>query len=1078
MRKILLLLLSLTLTLSLSAQSSYLEMMDDMSVNFYDVVRAAEAHFEANGTGEGSGFKGFERWKNENESKFYPSGDRSQVDPYFVSKAYQAFLDNNPQAAERRSFAKWEDLGPYDANNVTSHYSPGIGRVEAFYVDPADPQKIYLGSRSGGFWRTANEGQTWQNTTDFLFASGVNTITASPTNSDSVLINVRNARNGATHGIYRSINGGVSWTQTAFEPSTLGWGGLGSSSQVRKIVQHPRVPGLVFIGTSRGIFRSTNNLNTWTQLYSSSDIRDIEFHPTNNDIIYIYDFNGNTGNRDRILISYDRGLTYGPSATIAANNGIEGFLAVSPNCASCVYFASSNGVWLYDLLSGNWRFLSNPDESCRGFAVSNLDTSNMVYGYVNLEASINGGQNFLEVCNWVRANNGPFGYVHADLRTAECVNGVFYVGTDGYLAKSPSNGNTWFILNDGTGIRENYGVAVSQSNWKVNMCGSQDNGTSVTDENGWIEWNGGDGMHAVIHPLNDDWMIGSWQYGTRNRTTDGAQTRNGVGTPGTQGDWEAPILLDPNEQMRIFSFKDSIHSSEEFGTGWNYLSDPIGANIREAAIAYNNSQLIAIARNADIRLSDDGGNTFRSIAPGLPGHSIKAIAFDPNHDSTIIVTYDRYQIDNEKVFITHNLGATWTNITYNLGSMPLRAVVIDHTNLSNIYVGGEIGIYYKSMNATSWSLYNTGLPNTSIQDLEIQMGANVLRAATWGRGLWEYTLAGRNNFPRMLFTNITDVPSDEAPKADKEQYVTTVISYDASLTSVFVKYSTGTPIFDQTLVMNNTGDSTWVSDTPIPGLVEGTKVYFKVYAVGSRQDTTETHKFMYTVRKFDYCAASGTQGTGSDYIDFVKLKELVNSSGQDYYGNFTNQYATVYTDSTYELQIDLRFHFEPDTTGAWIDFNQNAVFEASEFIEMSLLNADHESFGSFTVPSDAIIDTVRMRVRNQYFNETPVPCGDRVGEVEDYSIIIKKTPGVSIDEDLFAKQIKIYPNPNSGIFQLEVPVGTKAGYEIHDVVGKVIKKGFVNEAKTQLNIANTAPGVYFLHLTIDGQSYVRKIVKE
>ena len=56
---------------------SYKEMLNDYSYNFYDVVAKAEIHFKTSGTGKGSGFKGYMRWKNENESKFYPSGDRS-----------------------------------------------------------------------------------------------------------------------------------------------------------------------------------------------------------------------------------------------------------------------------------------------------------------------------------------------------------------------------------------------------------------------------------------------------------------------------------------------------------------------------------------------------------------------------------------------------------------------------------------------------------------------------------------------------------------------------------------------------------------------------------------------------------------------------------------------------------------------------------------------------------------------------------------------------------------------------------------------------------------------------------------
>ena len=234
-----------------SAQSSYKEMMKDMSFNFYDVCETADAYFETHDNGKGSGWKGYQRWKAENESKYYPSGDRMIVDPYFVTKTYSQFVNENGSVAKGggRSFENgWRDLGPFNVDNITSHYSPGIGRVECFWVNPTNDQHIYMGSRSGGFWRTTTGGSSWVNTTDSLVASGVNTLAVSPTNSDSILINVRNGGNSTTHGIYRSIDGGLTWTETNFNPTNLPWGGLGSNAQILYIKYHPTIPDLVFIG--------------------------------------------------------------------------------------------------------------------------------------------------------------------------------------------------------------------------------------------------------------------------------------------------------------------------------------------------------------------------------------------------------------------------------------------------------------------------------------------------------------------------------------------------------------------------------------------------------------------------------------------------------------------------------------------------------------------------------------------------------------------------------------------------------------------------------------------------------------
>ncbi|MBO6515737.1 MAG: T9SS type A sorting domain-containing protein [Bacteroidia bacterium] len=836
----------LTWTLSLQAQQ-YKVMMEDNSVNFYDVVRAADDYFESHDKGKGSGWKDYQRWKSENESKFAPDGDRSGVDPYFAEHGFEAFMGN--QSHGKRSFDNgWIELGPDNANNVTAHYSPGIGRVECQWVDPTNSSLIYLGSRSGGFWKTTNSGSTWENTTDFLAASGVNTMTVSPTNSDSILINVKNAQNNTSHGLYRSIDGGSTWVESNFNPSTLGWGGLGSNAKINKVVYHPTVPNLIFIGSNKGLYRSSDNLKTWTRYYNNNNILDIEFHPTDKEVVYIY----NASTKGSISVSDDMGLTYNASGNLNGNTS-NGYIEVSKACPSCVYYASTQGIWKSLDQGSSFRFLGNPDQNCKGFAVSDVDTTKMVYGYVDLLASEDGGETFEQVTDW----NNPTPdetYVHADLRTLEFVNGKFYAGTDGYLASSDDNGKSWTRISDGTAIRENYAVGISQSNSYVHIAGSQDNGTSILLKDGWLEWNGGDGMECLVQPLNPDWMIGSWQYGGRNQTKDGGQTRNYLNTTQTsmgQTDWIAPLLLDPMEQMRVYHFSDVIFASNEFGNSgtWSLLSNPGIGVIKLAAIARTDNKKMVICRNSDLQLSTDGGKTFEPIVDGLPGYNLTDVEFDPNHSNTLILGYNRYQNDGKKIYISHDLGESWENITYNLGNMPIRSLTIDHSAERNIYVGAEIGVYYKAMADTVWQLYNPGFPNVSVRDLEVQYGANLLKAATWGRGLWEFTLADRDDYPSIVETHITHPPTELRPAADVAQFVTSTILYDGTLSNVSVYWSADSTSLDSVLAMSNTTGNEWKSDQPIPGQPEGTKLYFKVVAVGSNTDTSETYSFMYTVNQ-------------------------------------------------------------------------------------------------------------------------------------------------------------------------------------------------------------------------------------
>lgn len=974
----------------------YKEMMADHQINFYTVCDSADAYFQVHGTGPGSGWKGYQRWRYAQESHYAPSGDRSQVDPYFVESAVQAFLQNS--ATYRLFFPNgWEDLGPHVVGTVTGHYAVGIGRVEDFWVDPAYPQRIYLGSRSGGFWRSSDGGATWAGTTDFLPASGVNALAVSPTNPDSVYINVRHANNGTSYGIYRSTDGGLTWAATNFTPTALGWGGLGSNATVNFVKAHPTQPNTYFVGGTRGLFRTTNNFSTWTQLYVNGDVDDIEFHPTNPNIFYVYDAYSFNNRRDYIMRTTNGGATFTWSDTLNFNSNQVAYFDVSADCPNCLFAASDNGYWKSTDQGVTFNFVSNPpDGMAGGFAVSDLDTSKVISGYLDSFFSNNGGQSFSQITYWSWGNASYLStgkYVHADLRDAECIDGVFYVATDGFLCKSTDNGVNWSILSDGAGIRENYCLSISQSNHERTMCGSQDNGTSIKVQGTWIEAYGADGMESVIHPLNDDWMIGSTQNGGRIRTKNGGLTINSItGSVGAvNATWVAPMFIDPNDQMTVYTFGESVHRSTNFGTSWTALGSPAFAGaIDLAAVAENNSQVMVCTDGAKIEKSIDGGMTFTDIAPGLPNNSITDVAFDPRNDNRIIVTYNTYQNNGNKVFLSTNQGATWTNITSNLGNIPVLSVVIDHSNDPIIYLGTELGVYAKAMSASTWTAYNPGLANVAVKELDIMYGSNTLRAATWGRGLWQYTLMNRNTFPAIVRTQINDVPTDDTPKETIDQYVTCAIDYDSTLTSVYVKWSVNAATFNNVIPMTLVGGSSWRSVTALPNGPVGTKVYFKVFAVGAQADTTETYKFQYTIKPFVYCAAAGGTNTGSDYINLVRLRNINNSSGQNYYSHYSNLAADLKLDSTYTLQVGLAASFSIDSAMAWIDWDRDASFEANEQVTMGAYSASHQALGSFTVPHAAVLnDSLRMRVRNYYGSGSPSPCGTQTGEVEDYAIVVR-----------------------------------------------------------------------------------------
>ena len=1068
---------------------NWINMANDYTINLYDVVEEAESYFQnIDKSKKGSGWKKYQRWLYENEPKFYPSGDRSNVDPHHSTKEFKKILKNSN--SNRLGLNNgWLELGPHYIEEVTGHYAVGLGRIESFYVDPNNPEKIFLGSRSGGFWKTLNGGDTWENTTDFLFASGVNTIAVSPNDPNRILINVRNSHNGTTHGIYESLDGGDTWEITNFNPDNLNWGGLGTNNRINKIMYHPTIPNLVFVGTSEGLYRSVDNFESYNNIAVGNhpsgfnqNFDFIEFHPTNENIIYT----STTDTDSKIYISSNTGQSFNQSGEIVNNNSnIK--LSISAACEDCVYIGSSDGVWKSENIAETFELIGNPEIANYGaFAVSDTDSNVLLFGDIDTHMSYDGGQTWSQVTYWATGDenyNSTGQYVHADIRGARSFNGIFWVNTDGLLAKSNDNGASWEFF-EGQSIRENYCLGVSQSNHFRTITGSQDNGTSIKNENTWIEFYGADGMEGIIHPLNDNWMIGSVQNGSKRRTKDGGYSQDGATPDDFSGAWVTPLIYNPNDQMSIYTASNLLYKSEDFGSNWTPLSESLfDGNINNVAMAENNSEIIVVTQGSRIKISTNGGINFNEISsPILPNSSIKDIAFDPNNDNNIIVTYASYSNDNKKIFLSNNLGQSWTNITYNLGNMPIRCVAIDHTEDSTIYVGAEIGVYKKIMSENTWELYNENLPNTTIMELEVVYGSNTIRATTWGRGVWECSLAGRENYPSIKTTRISNQPTEYQPKEGLEQFVNSSIQYDEELTNVYVEWLTETS--SGIIPMLNDNDDNWVSETHLPNFEQGTKVFFKVFAESVDGLLSETYRFMYEVRDNVFCTPSMDCSVG-DGFQLFQLGDINNESECEGYGDFTDLSTELSQGEDYSLTVTTGYGDQ--YVKVWIDFNDDTEFTEDEVIvDNFIIEPDFNGSGTFTetidvsIPEDASLGQHILRAKTNWAGNVPTNACEETtyGETEDYTVIITSASLGLIENDFSFTPI-IYPNPTTGRISIDLINNLDdVSLMLTDLNGKrLFSKNYFEVQGIDLNI-NQSTGIYFLTIIFKNKKAVFKLIKK
>ena len=522
--------------------------------------------------------------------------------------------------------------------------------------------------------------------------------------------------------------------------------------------------------------------------------------------------------------------------------------------------------------------------------------------------------------------------------------------------------------------------------------------------------------------------------------------------------------------MKIFTMDDIVYSSEDFGSTWTELGSPsFSGNISRAAIAENNSNILVVSSYQGVEKSTDGGYTYTDIKGNLPNAYVTDIAFDPNDDNVIVVTYGTHSYDNNKVFITTNQGASWQNITYNLGNIPVRSVVIDHTDTSTIYLGTEIGVYKKAMSENTWSSHSENLPNMTVMELEIMYGSNTLRAATWGRGLWEFSLDGREDFPSILTTRITNQPTDTQPKVDIDQFVTSTISYDGEISNAYIQWSADISSVVNTIPMTNTSGNIWVSDSSIPNQAEGTKVYFKVFAEGENNDISETYRFMYEVKANVLCTPSMNCQEG-DGFQLVQIGDIYNPSGCEGYGDFMDLSTDLEQGSTNQLTL---------TTGwgnqyvkAWIDFNDDLDFSPDEVVVDNYLIAPDQAAGSYTETVDLIITENAnlgehiLRVKSNWSTDVPVDaCTETVyGETEDYMVNIVES-SLGLIENNFKYKPLVYPNPTVGDFSIDLgAIYNNVKITLTDINGRIILDKIVySESDLSISVALLESGVYFLY---------------
>ncbi len=671
----------------------------------------------------------------------------------------------------------WTDLGPKSSPGANE----GLGRINCMAFYPASTDTFWVGTPAGGLWKTSDGGVSWTTGTDNLPVLGVSDIAINPNDPDTMYIATGDGDLGSLSaftgtpggdtksiGILISVNGGLTWDTTG-----MNWNVM-SQKHIRRLLIDPANPDILLAATSDGIYKTIDAGQTWTSTVSGY-FMDMDFKPGNSSTVYASSYDDTNGNA-QIFVSNDNGDSWGVVSSFTGINRIK--LAVSPAdptyvgalCSDAsnnglygIYFSANSGASFSLLYSPSINLLDwSYDGSAAGgqgeydlcYAISPLDINEQYVGGVNNWKTTDGGSTWNLISMWTGwPGQNPNGVpvVHADKHFfAYCPSNasLFYECNDGGIYNTADGGLTWNDLTNGMEISQFYKISVSATNSTLNIGGLQDNGSKKLDGGSWSFATGGDGTDCIIDYTDPNVMYAGYVNGVIYRSTDAFvnylnQTTISDNIPGQpSGSWITPVAINPTNPYSLYAGYQDVYKTEDRGDSWTQLSSNLtaGYDLKFLAVAPSDTQTIYSGTHYYLYVTNDQGNNWTDITPVTPA-TISGIAISSSDPNTAWVTLSGYDA-GEKVYKTSNGGGSWMNISGTLPNLPVNCIVYQAGSNDGLYIGTDVGVFYRDGSMTDWQTFSGGLPNVVVTDLEIQYSSNKIRAGTFGRGLWESEVYG------------------------------------------------------------------------------------------------------------------------------------------------------------------------------------------------------------------------------------------------------------------------------------------------------------------------------------------------
>jgi uncharacterized protein (TIGR03437 family) len=725
------------------------------------------------------------------------------------------------QALSSPDSAVWTLIGPSPADTSTKR--PIAGRIAAIAIDPRDNNTIYLGTASGGVWKTLDGGTTWKPLTDNQPSLATGSIALDPKNPD--VIYVGTGEENFSHdnyygaGILKSTNAGSTWTNIQ-GPFLHGYiGSIAVSPSNSQVVLCTSGTYTSSSTSQNGVWRSADGGATWNRVLTGIGTA-LVFDPINTNIVYaaVGDVRGSSANG--VYRSTDGGQTWsvirgsGANAFPTANVG-RIVLALAPTTPTTLYAAVHNRVTseLLDIYKstdsgGIWNPTNAPN-ICPGDGNGgqcNYDiaiavhpkNANVVFaaGDYNIARTLDGGANWSPLHAqgiWFTGPNGVSLHVDEHVLTFTNDGAKLFVGNDGGIYSttditvSQTSQINWTDLNATLSITQFYpGFAIHPSNINRALGGTQDNLSQLyTGTPSWQSVACGDGGYAAFD--NSSPNIAFVACTSRNlpvlhRSTDSGSTFHTSSYGVDLADWPRadfipPMVLDPSNPQNVYFGTYRLWRSQDSGGKFLPISGDLtqigGGSVTAIAVAPSDSKTIyvgvsnpyphqpSISASPKIKVTNnalDSTPSWSDRSSSLPSRVLTQIVVDFADPATAYAAFSGFSGDFDNkghVFKTTDAGADWTDISGNLPNLPVNNLVLDPDLPNTLYVATDLGVMVSQDGGATWSSLGMGLPKVVVHSLVLHRPTRTLRAATYGRSVWDIAvpLTSRSLQPSITALN-------------------------------------------------------------------------------------------------------------------------------------------------------------------------------------------------------------------------------------------------------------------------------------------------------------------------------------